>query len=828
MTDATALPERRPCPPPAGAHRARRDREGLWNRLKAAVTVAMGALTATASAAPAQEVAKIRLSGYIRNGASGEVVRYAMVAVDAERARSQSNEDGYYFLLLSKGQHALRIRALGYAPLDTVITLTESRVVDLRVMPTTVQLASLVVEADREAAQVDPKAPEMSVARLDLKTIRQAPSVLGEVDPIRSLTLLPGVSRSSDASTAFSVRGGSADQNLILLDEATIYNPAHVLGFLSVFNSDAIDDVTLYKGAIPARLGGRLSSVVDIRQREGNANEFAGSANIGLLASRGAFEGPLPGKRGSFLVAARRSYADLFLKASPNRETRDNVAYFYDLNAKMNIRIGQNGVLMLSQYGGRDKFSTGDATAASWGNQSWTARWNQIVANRLFSKVMVAGSDYDYQLGFDVTAKPVRWTSRIRSLDFKLDQAWHLADRNIIEFGAEYTAHDLRPGDVVGSDRRDTVSFTPVRIQARQGVATALHIGHEVDLGRRLSIRYGVRYSAFDRRGAATIYRYADGKAVTWNASLGKFESGVVVDSTRFAAGQSVTRASGLEPRISLRLGLTDESSLKASYARTIQYLNLASRTNTATPLDVWEPIGPSLVPQRADQMALGYASTMRQRLYEFSVEAYYKRLYNTLDFIDGSDVLLNPRIETAIVQGDGRAYGLELYLRKRLGTTTGWISYTVARAENRVRAPGLNQGINDGAFYPAPSDKTHELSVVAIRPLGKRWTLGSTFSLASGLPTTYPKSRFVVDGLLIAEFGARNAARLPLYHRLDMSASRKWGRGELQVGVYNIYNRFNAQSISFRQSKTNPLVSEAVRLSIFGAVPSLSYSLPF
>lgn len=776
-----------------------------------------------------ESAARVRLSGYIRSAASREVVRYALVAVDNEPARSQSNEDGFYFLMLDKGPHRVRVRALGYVPFDTLITVDASRVLDLSLKPMSTDLAAVLVESTREVAQVDPKAPEMSVARLDLKTIRHAPSVLGEVDPIRSLTLLPGVSRSSDASTAFSVRGGSADQNLILLDESTIYNPAHILGFLSVFNSDAIDDVTLYKGAIPARLGGRLSSVVDIRQREGNANEFAGSANIGLLASRAAFEGPLPRNWGSFLVAARRSYADLFLKASSDPDLRDNTAYFYDMNAKMNIRIGANGVLMFSTYGGRDRFEAGSATSASWGNRSGTVRWNQIVANRLFSKVMLAGSDYDYQLGFDVTAKPVLWTSRIRSVDLKIDEAWHLGDRNIIEFGAERTTHELRPGDVAAKDESDTTTFSPVRIQSRHGIATALHVGHEVDLGSRFSIRYGVRYSQFDRTGSATIYQYEGGQAVTWNSALDKFESGQVVDSVSYGAGSSITNASGFEPRVSMRYGLGDASSVKASYARTIQYLNLASRTNSPTPLDVWEPIGPYIVPQRSDQFALGYASTLADRLYEFSAEVYFKRLYNTIDFIDGSDLLLNPRIETAMVQGTGRAVGLELYLRKRLGTTTGWISYTLARAENRYRAPGLtDHGINDGQYYPAPSDKTHELSIIAVRPVGKKWTLGSTFSLASGLPTTYPISRYMVDGLLIAEFGPRNSARLPVYHRLDVSATRTWGPGELQLGVYNIYNHFNAQSISFRQSEENPLVSEAVRLSIFGIVPSISYGFKF
>ncbi len=797
--------------------------------LTTTVPASAPAQTPPSSPTPRAVPDRVRLSGYIRNTANREVVRYALVAADGEPSRGQSNEDGFYFIQLSKGAHRLLVRAIGFVPLDTTITLDGSRTLDLTLAPATIQLTALKVQADLEPQQVDPAAPEMSVARLDLKTIRKAPSVLGEVDPIRSLTLLPGVSRSSDFSTAFSVRGGSADQNLILLDESTIYNPAHVLGFLSVFNSDAIDDVTLYKGAIPARFGGRLSSVVDIRQREGNANEFAGSANIGLLASRAAFEGPLPGKHGSFLVAARRSYADLFLRASSNKDIRDNVAYFYDVNAKMNIKLGQNGVLMLSQYGGRDEFKFGEQTSANWGNQSGTIRWNQIVANRLFSKVTVAGSDYDYKLGFDVTAKPVTWTSRIRSLNVKVDEAWHLGDRNIIEFGAERTQHELKPGDVRGTNSTDTTTFTPVRIQQRQGIASALHIGHEVDLGDRISIRYGVRYSAFDRVGAATIYRYANGQPVVWSANVGTFQPGRVTDSTKFAAGKSVTRASGFEPRVSARFGLTAASSLKASYARTLQYLNLASRTNSSTPLDIWEPIGPYVKPQRADQFAVGYSSTIANRRYELSVEGYYKNLYNTLEFIDGADVLLNPRIETAIIQGTGRAYGMEFYLRKRLGTTTGWISYTLARAENRFLAPGLRDaGINDGRYFPAPSDKTHDLSVVAIRPLGKRWSFGSTFSLSSGLPTTYPKSRYVVDGLLVAEFGARNSTRLPVYHRLDLSLSRKWGRGEVQLGVYNAYNRFNAQSISFRQSQTNLLVSEAVRLSIFGAVPSISYGLTF
>lgn len=766
-------------------------------------------------------IPRMQLSGYVRDAESREVIRYATVSADADSVRSRSNTDGFYFLSLAPGSHRLRVRAIGYAPLDTTIDLTASRTWDVTLVSQPVALRNVQVSVEQEQRDIDPRSADMSIARLDLATVRQTPSALGEVDPLRSITLLPGVSRSSDFSTAFSVRGGTSDQNLILLDEATIYNPAHVLGFLSVFNADAVADMTLHKGAIPARFGGRLSSVLDVRQREGNASGFGASASIGLLASRVLAEGPL-GDRGSFLVAGRRSYADVFLVFAPDTALRDARAYFYDLNAKMNVKAGENGTLMASAYLGRDLFSPSREFAAGWGNRSATLRWNQIVRERLFSKLSYTAGTYDYLLGFTALDGRVDWRSRITSHELRLDEAWHLSERNVVEFGVEVARQSIRPGDFVPVD---TTKLRPVRIDPRQTLSAAWHASHVFDLGDRISLRYGLRYSSYARRGPATVYQYEGGQAVSYNPSLSRYEPGVIADSAR--RDGTIASFGGLEPRASLRVSLTPTSSLKASYAHTRQYLLLASRTNNPTPLDVWEPAGPWVKPQRADQVALGYAATFANGGYEFSAETYVKRAHNVLDFVDGSDVILNPRIETALLQGSGRSYGLELLFRKHTGDWYGWVSYTLGRTEQRfVAAPGA--GINDGAWFPSPTDKTHDLSVVAVKPLNARWTFGSTFSFASGLPVTYPVSRYVIDDYVVPEYGARNANRLPAYHRLDLSLTRSGDRSELQIGVFNAYNRFNAQSMSFRQSTENPLRTEAVQLSVFGFVPSISYTRRF
>ncbi len=774
----------------------------------------------------AQQPSPVRLSGYIRSAASLEVVRYALITADGTAVHAESNQDGFFVLALSPGRHLIRIRALGFDPITDTITIAESQVRDFTLTPRPFALEELTVSGSEDSSDIDPGSTEMSTLRLDMPTLRVVPVVLGEVDPIRSLSLLPGVTTISDFSTGFSVRGGSADQNLILLDESTIYNPSHVFGFLSLFNGDAIDDIKLYKGAIPARLGGRLSSVLDIRQREGNANEFEGAATIGLLSSRLAMEGPLPNGTGSWLVAGRRTYADLFLKLSSDPDLNQNTAYFYDLNAKANVRIGKTGTLMLSGYFGRDRFKVEDRFGALWGNGAGTLRWNQAFGSRLFHKATVTVSDYNYGLEFLGIGRDLEWTSQIGNLNLKVDEAFYITNGSTLEFGGELTRQRIQPG------RIRPVGDSPVNaidLQRRQGWAPALYLSHQWEIAPRLSIAYGVRWAGFRRTGAATVYQYDNGAPVLWNPELGRYERGTVVDSTRIPAGGTVTSNAGLEPRASIRVGLSQGKSLKVSYTRTTQYLHLISNTNSPTPVDIWEPIGPYLAPQRGDQVAVGYVSNWGGGAWELSVETWYKWLDRVTDFIEGADIAINDRLETEMLQGYGRAYGVELYARKQTGRLTGWVSYTLGRSERRVPGLGMGDpGINGGRFYPSPYDKTHDLSIVGLYALGRKWTLGGTFVLASGLPATYPTSRYQYDGLVVVEYGARNAARLPTYHRLDLTFTRMGARSQWQFGVFNVYNRFNAQSISFEQSDSNPLLVEAIETSIFGVVPSISFSFRF
>jgi len=778
------------------------------------------------SAQEPEPTGRVRLSGYVRSSASREVIRGAQLVAGSEGIRAETNQDGFFVLSLPRGVTPIRIRAVGYYPDTTTVELTTSLSRDFLLTPRPYELEEVAVQGGRDSSDIDPGTVEMSTARVDIRTVRLIPAVLGEVDPIRTLTLLPGVSNASDFTTGFSVRGGTVDQNLIRLDEATIYNPSHVFGFFSVFNGDAVDDVKLYKGAIPARFGGRLSSVLDVRQREGSRNRVEGTGSVGVLASRLAVEGPLPNELGSFLVAGRRTYADLFLRLSSNPELNRNTAYFYDLNVKTTLRLGSNGSLMLAGYRGRDRLGLIDRFQAGWGNTAGSAVWNQAVGNRIFSKVVLASSEYDYALDFLGTGRDLRWASRIGGTTFEVNETFYIGNGNTVEAGAELVWHRIEPGSI------DPVGASPVvpfRLDERRGTSRAVHLSHEIDLTPAVSVRYGIRYAGFHRNGPGTLYQYADNAPVVYDRVLERYQRGEPIDSVRYGTGERIAGFAGLEPRVSLRVGVSPTASLKASYTRTRQYLHLVSNSNAPTPVDVWEPVGPYLDPQQADQVALGYAATLGGDQYELSVEGYYKRLSNVTDFVDGADLALNERLETEMLQGRGRAYGLEVHARKRSGRLTGWVSYTLSRSERQLTGLGAGDaGINQGRFYPSPFDKTHDLAVVALHPLGGRWSVGGTFVLRSGLPVTYPVSRGVYDGLWLLQYGDRNAARLPAYHRLDLTFTRSWGGKQLQLGLFNAYNRFNAQSIAFQQVEGNPTQLEAVQTSIFGLVPSASFSFRF
>ncbi len=515
-------------------------------------------------AADAQEGERVRVSGYVRSEANNEVLRSARLEVVGQGISIETNRFGFYSLRLPGGTYSIAVSNLGYQTVTQMLVLDQETSLHFALPLQPLELAELTVSADRESPDVDPASVEMSVIRLDVPTLSQIPVVLGEADPIRALTLYPGISTANDATTAINVRGGGGDENLILLDDSEVFNPAHAIGLFSTFNPDAVGDVTLYKGGIPSRYGGRISSVLDIQQREGNSREFEGAATIGLLASRLSLQGPLFGGDGSWLLAGRRTYADIFLALSSDPDLKESAAYFYDLNAKANVRYGATGQIMASGYFGRDCFKLSDLIAVGWGNAAGTLRWNQGFGS-IFSHVTLAYSDYDFnfQDGFNTDA--VSLDSKIRSLSLKVDESWTLSPSSQLEFGVGLTNYEIQPANIrPGEDS----AVLPQEFDSRKGLSPQAYIEHEIDLGR-LTLRYGLRGTGFVRRGSETVYQYENDAPVLYRPELGRHEPGVISDSILFESGETIASFWGLEPRVSVRLGLGETSSLKASYSRT-------------------------------------------------------------------------------------------------------------------------------------------------------------------------------------------------------------------------------------------------------------------
>jgi len=766
----------------------------------------------------------VTLSGYVRAAASFEVIRNARLGVGETGQETESNRFGFYSLRLEPGTYSITISSLGYETVTESVVLTGDLTRDFAIALRPILLEDLTVTTDREPPDIDPGSVEMSVVRLDVPALSRMPVVLGEADPVRALTLLPGVSTANDATTALNVRGGAADENQILLDDSQVFNPAHAIGLFSTFNPDAVDYVTLYKGAIPARYGGRLSSVLEIQQREGNSREFEGSGTVGLLSSRLSVQGPVLGGSGSYLLAARRTYADLFLKLSSDPDLKESTAFFYDLNAKANYRYGATGQVMVSGYFGRDRFRVSDVFSVGWGNVAGTVRWNQAFG-ALFSHVALAYSDYDYELINGFNSLGVSWDSRIRSLQAKIDESWTIGPGSRLEFGVSFTDYRIDPANISGVVGSSVIEHV---FERQKGLSPEAYVEHEVDFGR-VTVRYGLRGTGFLRKGPGTVLLYENDAPLIYDSALERYEPGLVVDSTLFTEGETIRSDWSLEPRASVRLGLDETSSVKASYSRTRQYLRLVTNTNSTSPLDIWEPVGPYVGPSSANQYAVGYARTFSRGLFSLSTEVYYKQTYDLVDYVDGAQLLLNDHLETTILPGDGRGYGFEVLLRKSRGKLQGWTSYTFARARQRTLGiTSEDPGINGGEWYPAPYDRTHDLTFTGVYALGDTWTLGANFVYASGLPTTFPVSRYEFAGVILGEFGARNAERLPTYHRLDVSLTKKFRKNELHFGFFNLYNRFNAQALAFRQSQTDRYVTEAAQTSVFGIVPSISYRFFF
>jgi hypothetical protein len=761
---------------------------------------------------------KYTISGYVKNAKDGEAMIGVVISVKETGYGVATNPYGFYSLTMPKGTYTVNYGFLGYETQQKTISLEGNQMINIQMTEKSDLLQEVEILAAKKNENITNM--EMSMNKMDIREIKSMPALLGEVDVIRSIQTLPGVSTVGEGASGFNVRGGGVDQNLILLDEAPVYNSSHLMGFFSVFNPDAVKDVKLLKGGIPAQYGGRLSSLLDVRMKDGNTKTLAGNGGIGLISSRFTIEAPIVKDKSSFIVAGRRSYGDLFLKLSPDEDLRNNGAYFYDLSAKVNYTIDDKNRVYLSGYFGRDVFNFGDQFNMSWGNATGTVRWNHLFNQRLFSNLTLVYSDFDYSLGIPKGAQAFSWKSNILNYSPKMDFTYYANSNNTLTFGASTIFYDFHPGKVTPESPESI--FRTLEMARQRGNEYAMYIDNEQKITPLFSIQYGIRFSAFDYLGEHYVYDYNDNGTERKLPTNGRY----------YGKAESIAFYPNLEPRFGANYTLNEFSSLKFSYNHMVQYIHLISGTTAASPTDVWSPSTNNIKPELADQVALGYFRNFQKDKYEASVEAFYKTMDNQIDYVNGAQLLLNENLEAELLYGKGRAYGLEFYAKKNEGRFHGFISYTLSRSERKI------SGLNNDKYYPAKYDKTHSLSVVGMYDLNKRLSFSGNFSYGTGVATTFPNARYEYGGLIVPHNSnnTRNNYRVPAYHRLDVAATLKnkgkAGRkfeSEWVFSVYNVYARRNAFSVYFRQNEDNPQLTEAVRLSVFGSMlPSVTYNFKF
>ncbi len=769
---------------------------------------------------------KYTLSGTISEETSNETLIGVNILIPELNTGTITNEYGFYSITLPKGNYKIILSYLGYTSKSETVSLTDNINKNFNLTENLESLDEVIITENIEKLSI--KKPQMSVNALTSNTIKQIPVVLGEADVIKAITLLPGVTNAGEGASGFNVRGGAADQNLILLDEATIYNSSHLFGFFSVFNPDAIKDLKLYKGGIPARYGGRVSSVLDIYQKEGNSKKFHANGGVGFVSSRLLLEGPLKKEQGSFLLGGRSSYAHLFL---PLFKIDDFKAYFYDLNTKLSYKLNNKNNIYLSGYFGRDVFNISKSFENTYGNSLVNFRWNHLFSNKLFSNLSLIYSDYYY--GLNLKFVQFKWDSGIQNVNVKYDLKHYLSDSFKLQYGLNSIYHIFNPGDIRPSTA--TSGINPYKLTNKYAFENALYIDAEQKLSDKLRLSYGLRFSTFHRLGQDELNKYENDQAVIFNDAIQIYEKADPIGVDTFKRSDVIATFSNLEPRLSLAYELNENSSIKTSYNRLSQYLHLLSNTSSPTPLDIWTPSGKYVKPQLLDQVAIGYFKTIKDNTYSIEIESFYKKVKNRIDYIDGANLIANNAIEQVILNGRARAYGLELLIKKNEGKFKGWLAYTLSKSEQQTPGRTPNElGIANGKWYSTPYDKTHDLSITGSYDLNTNWSLNANFAFKTGQPITYPNGQYVYNGINIPSYSDRNANRLPTYHRLDFSANytpkpekKKGWQSYWVFGVYNAYNRKNAASISFGQNPETG-VNEATRLAIFGIIPAVSYNFKF
>tara|TARA_B100000768_G_C11284715_1_gene381473 strand:+ start:2576 stop:4936 length:2361 start_codon:yes stop_codon:yes gene_type:complete len=766
---------------------------------------------------------KYTLSGSIFEAEGQETLIGANILILDLKTGTISNEYGFYSITLNEGTYEVTISTIGYSTIRETIILDRNISRNFTLTDSVEALDEIVIETDIEA--IDIKTPQMSVNSLTASTIKQIPVVFGEADVIKAITLLPGVSSGGEGAAGFNVRGGAVDQNLILLDEATIFNSSHLFGLFSVFNPDAIKNLKLYKGGIPAKYGGRVASVLDIYQKEGNKNKFQANGGVGIVASRLLLEGPLNKGSGSFLLGGRATYAHLFLPLFDI----DNIAYFYDLNTKISYKLNPKNNIYLSGYFGRDVFSISDSFENTYGNTVVNFRWNHLFSEQLFSNLSLIYSDYYYGLNLNFVG--FEWNSGIQNMNIKYDFKQYINDRYKLEYGLHSTYYSFNPG-VISPNGPDS-GINRKALTNKFAFENAVYIDVNQQLTERLALSYGVRLSSFLRLGQDQLNVYENDKAVGFNSDLQLYEKIDPIGSESGSQGKVEKSFMNLEPRLALSYQLNDDTSLKASYNRMTQYLHLLSNTSSPAPLDVWTPSGKFIQPQILDQIAVGYFKNYE--VYSLEVESFYKTIKNRIDYIDGANLIANNAIEQVLLNGRSRSYGLELLFRKNKGRFKGWFAYTLSKSEQQTEGQNASEpGINNGNWYNTPYDKTHDISITSTYDLTEKWRLSANFIFQTGQPTTYPNGQYNYNGLVVPTFEARNSSRLDAYHRFDISGTftpkpnkQKGWQSEWVFSIYNLYNRKNTQSLNFRENEVTGQ-NEAVKLSLFGAVGAISYNFKF
>lgn len=771
---------------------------------------------------------KLTINGYVKDASNGEALIGATVYVKEISNGVITNVYGFYSITLDPGDYTVNYSYIGYRTVSQNVALTANQEINIDLVIESEELDEVVITGEREQANVENM--EMSTNKLDIRTILKVPTFLGEADVFRSILLLPGVSTVGEGASGFNVRGGSVGQNLVLLDEAPVYNSSHLFGFFSVFNPDAVKDTKLYKGAVPSRYGGRLASLLDVRMKEGNSKEFEANGGIGSLFSRLAIEAPIIKDKSSFIVAARRSYIDILARPFVPLLQDGGALNFYDLTLKSNYTFNRKNKLYASGYFGRDVFLFDANQGFSWGNTTGTLRWNHLFNERLFSNVTFVYSNYDYKLQFGEDDRDsFKWDSSISNFILKPQFTYFINSNNELDFGGEAIYYSFEPANAIGVSNGDAID---VSLDKKYNLETAVYIGNRQTISDILSVEYGLRFSHFQSYGPGKSYQYNDTIPGLRKTPIG-FEE--------FEKGESIVEYNNWEPRASFRIQSSPTSSVKGSYNRMSQYLHLISNTTASNPLDVWAPSSKMIKPEIGEQFTLGYFKDLgADRTYEISVEGYYRATKNQIDYIDGAELLINEFLEGELLSGEGRAYGIETYFQKKKGRLSGWVSYTLGRTELQV------EGINRGEWYPTRYDQLHNLKIAAFYDINERWSVSSDFVFVSGTPTTFPTSRFVLQDILIPynSNGSRSNVRLPSYHRLDVSfrlEGKKMRKGKERkntdywvFSLYNVYGRKNPFSIYFSQRderapQGTPINSQATQLSIIGTVmPSVSYNFRF